>query len=571
MNLRRQEIDLINRHSKGILRISLLNPVLGFGHKLFSKLFSQISLNNSKWFKRKRNLPNEPISPSLKSISLDYILESNELLSASSKNLSESSNIIFTHIHPYGYEKMYPNQSKSLYSFVPIIDSDNQFIIGIDKIFAGQELNIYFELEEIKSKYNINDNYYIQWFYLASNIWKPIVDKNILSDTTNNLIQSGIVKFITPIDINNKNTIFNDDLYYLKVTIKNVQNFKKKLKNIFINGVLIERIFSDSNYNEIFSLPEKSIDKPFINQPEIDTVLQPYRNFNGRQKENEDNFYVRISEMLRTKNRFITVRDITQAILKNFSNISLVECLGNGFQDSINKNIDLIITLIPKFTRIETYDVDNFPIIDTELLFQVKKYVQNLISDDIQLTISNPIYEKVKVICEVSFKEVRGTQDIKIFTNLLNQDIIEFIAPWIKFGSEDEIIIDNMINTDELIDYIKNKPYIDTVFQLSIIHIYPVYNDNEAEPIYRLFDTAVTNARTIKTSLINSIFLPVNNHQIVVHDLNKKSRQNKLVGINELEIGKELIIQENAIFNESVIENQNFQQKSNKFTLTLKL
>jgi hypothetical protein len=571
MNLRRQEIDLINRHSKGILRISLLNPVLGFGHKLFSKLFSQISLNNSKWFKRKRNLPNEPISPSLKSISLDYILESNELLSASSKNLSESSNIIFTHIHPYGYEKMYPNQSKSLYSFVPIIDSDNQFIIGIDKIFPGQELNIYFELEEIKSKYNINDNYYIQWFYLASNIWKPIVDKNILSDTTNNLIQSGIVKFITPIDINNKNTIFNDDLYYLKVTIKNVQNFKKKLKNIFINGVLIERIFSDSNYNEIFSLPEKSIDKPFINQPEIDTVLQPYRNFNGRQKENEDNFYVRISEMLRTKNRFITVRDITQAILKNFSNISLVECLGNGFQDSINKNIDLIITLIPKFTRIETYDVDNFPIIDTELLFQVKKYVQNLISDDIQLTISNPIYEKVKVICEVSFKEVRGTQDIKIFTNLLNQDIIEFIAPWIKFGSEDEIIIDNMINTDELIDYIKNKPYIDTVFQLSIIHIYPVYNDNEAEPIYRLFDTAVTNARTIKTSLINSIFLPVNNHQIVVHDLNKKSRQNKLVGINELEIGKELIIQENAIFNESVIENQNFQQKSNKFTLTLKL
>jgi hypothetical protein len=128
-----------------------------------------------------------------------------------------------------------------------------------------------------------------------------------------------------------------------------------------------------------------------------------------------------------------------------------------------------------------------------------------------------------------------------------------------------------MINTDELIDYIKNKPYIHTVFQLSIIHIYPVYNDNEAEPIYRLFDTAVTNARTIKTSLINSIFLPVNNHQIVVHDLNKKSRQNKLVGINELEIGKELIIQENVIFNESVIENQNFQQKSNKFTLTLKL
>ena len=571
MNLRRQEIELINRHSKGILRISLLNPVIGFGHKLFSKLFSQISLDNSKWFKRKRNLPNEPLSPSLKSISLDYTLESNELLNASSKNLNESSNIIFTHIHPYGYEKMYPNQSKSLYSFIPIIESDNQFIIGIDKIFPEQELNIYFELEEIKSKYNINDNYFIQWFYLASNIWKPIVDKNILSDTTNNLIQSGIVKFITPIDINNNNTILNDDLYYIKVTINNVQNFKKKLKNIFINGVLVERIFSESNYNEIFSLPEKSIDKPFINHPEIDTVVQPYKNFSGRQKENEENFYVRISEMLRTKNRFITVRDITQAILKNFNSISLVECLGNGFQNSINNNIDLIITLFPKFSKIEPYDVDNFPIIDTELLFQVKKYVQNLIADDIKLTISNPIYEKVKVICEVSFKEIRGTQDIKIFSNLLNQDIIDFIAPWIKSGSEDGIKIVNKISTDELIDYIKNKPYIRTVFQLSIIHIYPEYNDIDAEPIYRLFDTAVTNTRTIKTSLINSIFLPVNNHQILVRDLNYKARQNKLVGINELQIGNELIIQENMFFNETVIENQNFQQKSNKFTITMKL
>jgi len=571
MNLRRQEIELINRHSKGILRISLLNPVIGFGHKLFSKLFSQISLDNSKWFKRKRNLPNEPLSPSLKSISIDYTLESNELLNASSRNINESSNIIFTHIHPYGYEKMYPNQTKNLYSFVPIVESDNQFIIGIDQIFPGQELNIYFELEEIKSKYNINDTYQIQWYYLVSNTWKPIVDKNILSDTTSNLIQTGIIKFITPVDINNNNTILNDDLYYIKVTINNVQNFKKKLKNIFINGVLVERIFSESNYNEIFSLPDKSIDKPFINHPEIDTVIQPYQNFNGRQKENEENFYVRISEMLRTKNRFITVRDITQAILKNFNSISLVECLGNGFQNSINNNIDLIITLFPKFSKIEQYDVDNFPIIDTELLFQVKKYVQNLIAEDIKLTISNPIYEKVKVICEVSFKEIRGTQDIKIFSNLLNQDIIDFIAPWIKSGSEEGIKIDNKINTDELTDFIKNKPYIHSVFQLSIIHIYPEYNDIEAEPIYRLFDTAVTNTRTIKTSLINSIFLPVNNHQILVRDLNYKARQNKLVGINELQIGNELIIQENMFFNETVIENQNFQQKSNKFTITLKL
>ena len=576
MNFNRLENDLINRQSEGMVRISLLNPLFGFGHKIFTKLFTEISLNNSKWYKKKKTLPNEPISPSIKSISVDYTLETNELLNNSLLRQKKQNDISLIHIYPFGFEKKYPSSTKGFQTLIPQFHSDNQFIIGIDNLNFDQELSIYFELEEIKSERILYDNYTIQWFYLSNNNWKPFLSKNILDDSTKNLMQSGIIKLIIPKDINNDNTIINDELFYIKVELFNLKNFKKKLKNIFINGILVERVFGDENNNQFLKLPKNAINKLLVDIPEIDDIIQPFENFKGSSTETEDQFYIRISEMLRTKNRYITIRDISQAILNKFNNISLVECLGNGdqksiLQQSISKETDLVITLIPRFSKIEHYDVENIPIIDAELLFQVKEFVKSILTEDIKVVILNPVYEKIKINCKVVFKDIRGNNEIKIYSNQLNKEISNFIAPWIENGSENGIEITNVINIDEIIDFIKDRPYISFVNSLSIIHLYPIYNDVKNEIIYQLHDTASSPAKKITTSLLNSIFAPVNNHQIIsVFDMLTENPIN--VGINDLEIGKELIIQDNSEpFVHSAYEKSEIKQKSNNFTITLKL
>ena len=181
-----------------------------------TKLFTDISFNNSKWYKKKKELPNEPLSPSVKSISVDYTLETYELINNSLKSQKKQTDISLIHIYPFGYERIYPNSLNAIQTLLPHFHSDNQFIIGIDHIYAGQEISIYFELEEIKSERIINDSYHIQWFYLSNNTWKPFASKNILDDSTKNLMQSGIINLIIPKDITNNNTIINDDLYYIK-------------------------------------------------------------------------------------------------------------------------------------------------------------------------------------------------------------------------------------------------------------------------------------------------------------------------------------------------------------------
>jgi hypothetical protein len=571
MNLNRLESDIITRHSKGILRLTLLEPYFSFGHKTFPKLFSEVSLNNVKRFKKKKKIPNEPISPSIKSVSVNFTLESSELFIHSLSKSKKKKDISLIHLHPQGFEKMYPEQKKELFSLIPTYASDNQLVIGIDNIYLDQELSMYFELEEIKFDQSRFEDYQIKWSYLSSNNWKLFSNKYIKEDSTKNLLQSGIIKLQIPNDINNNNSIFNDNLYYLKVELFTNQNFKKALKNIFINGVLVEKVIDINVANEFQFLPERAIDKTAINIPEIDQILQPYSNFNGSFSETEDNFYTRISEMLRTKNRFVSSRDICQAILNKFPDISYVECMSNGAQkNTINENEDIIITVLPKFRKIEDYNSEDLPCVDTDSLHEISEYIKNFIPKKVNIKISNPIFEKIKVNCKVIFQDNRSTQIIKVNSNKLNQDISEFIAPWIVKGSEYGFETLNSINIDDLVNFIQKRPYVKMVNSLSIIHIYQEFNKSLGGMKFILFDSAKSSLKIIATSSQNSIFSPVNLHQIIPIT-QASSKSIKSLGINDLEIGKELIIQDEISYNNELNVKASDNQKNTIFSLILKM
>lgn len=571
MNLNRVESDIITRHSKGIIRLTLLEPSFSFGHKIFPKLFSEVSLNNVKRFKKKKKIPNEPISPSVKFISVNFTLESSELFTHSLMKNKKKKDISLIHIHPQGFEKIYPEQKKELFSLIPTYNSDNHLIIGVDNVFLDQELSIYFELDEIKFDQTRFEKYQIKWSYLTSNNWKVFSNKYIKEDSTKNLIQSGIIKLLIPNDINNTNSIFNDNLYYIKVELFSSQNFKKALKNIFINGLLVEKVIDIDKPNELQFLPHSSIDKTTINIPEIDQVVQPYSNFNGSYNETIDNFYTRVSEMLRTKNRFVSSRDICQTILNKFPNISYVECMCNGAQkDTINENEDIIITVLPKFLKIENYNSEDLPCVDTDSLHEISDYIKNVIPKKVKIKIANPTFEKIKVNCKVTFQDNRSSQIIKVNLNKLNQDISEFIAPWIVKGSEFGLETLNSINIDDLVNFIQKRPYVKMVNSFSIIHIYQEFNKVKGRMKYILFDSAKSPLKIITTSSKNSIFSPVNLHRIIPVTL-PTSKSIKPLGIKDLEIGKEFIIQkENSNITEKHVKSSD-SQKNTIFSLILKM
>ena len=91
--------------------------------------------------------------------------------------------------------------------------------------------------------------------------------------------------------------------------------------------------FKDDN-NELShlkkGLPERLIQKFVEKNPEIKSVEQPYSSFGGKEAENEKDFYIRISERLRHKNRASSAWDYEHLVLEAFPQISFALCIAHS-------------------------------------------------------------------------------------------------------------------------------------------------------------------------------------------------------------------------------------------------
>ena len=90
-------------------------------------------------------------------------------------------------------------------------------MVGIANVKAGQQLNIYFEMSEGSEDSSL-DPTGIYWSYLSNNEWKPLKDL-FLSDSTNDMLGSGIIRFLVPEDMNDDNTIMPSSIRWIRAAI----------------------------------------------------------------------------------------------------------------------------------------------------------------------------------------------------------------------------------------------------------------------------------------------------------------------------------------------------------------
>ena len=72
---------------------------------------------------------------------------------------------------------------------------------------------------------------------MLDNVWVDFGEKNILDDTTNGFINSGIIQLRNPKLINKNNTVLSNDLFWVKATINSGLFKMGKVKVIYENGV----------------------------------------------------------------------------------------------------------------------------------------------------------------------------------------------------------------------------------------------------------------------------------------------------------------------------------------------
>ena len=151
--------------------------------------------------------------------------------------------------------------------------------------------------------------------------------------------------------------------------------------------------------------------------------------------ENNTEYYYRISNLLKHKNRPVSKSDFEHFVLNKFSYLNYVKCVSN------DDNLLSIICL----KKIENYQhIDEVKLSSAEIN-EISSFLNHYISPQFSIEIVNPIFEDMWVKCSILFKDINPGRAIE----LLNKDLLEFICPW-KNSKSIEIINSKINNIDIL-------------------------------------------------------------------------------------------------------------------------
>ncbi len=521
---------------EGAVRLEFCAPSEAFGHRLFPQIFPEVILNNSKKFRKKIPVPNQPYIPLVKTIELDYTSVFSEGFKEEQEN---NENFQLFHLYPFGYKKIFPGGGKKNYWMMPRFHHHSNLMIGVENVEPYAELSLFFQMEKKGFQHTLYDPDPVTWSYMEGDEWVPFKQSDLISDSTGNFINSGIIHLRLPAQITMDSTILPKGLFWIQASSATKHNIYGRVKAIAINGMLATREITDYPYDHLHLLEADKI-KGFAKSVRgIQSVWQLFPSFDGSPAETKENYYVRVSERLRHKQRPVQIRDLAQVILKAFPQILIVKLFNCKREDfSVVSGVDLLVVLIPRETK-EGASLTEQPHVALSELFRIKNFVVSTVSPFVKVEVGNAVYERVKVFCKVLFYTHTEADSIVLRRRFID-DVNKYIAPW-QYGETDNLKIGSTLYKTEFLIYLKNLPYVKYISSFSLIHFSFESDPNENELNAQVNDLAVSGADVIVSSTPTSVLIPSPYHIVeILRESDYSGPQPS--GIGNLMIGEEFLV-----------------------------
>ncbi len=488
---------------RGFLRFKLNQH---FFHKYFAEVVTSAALNPDEL-----GVPRVPYTPVISEISLDY--SSSQEIDFTSLSKSDFENRVeqLFHIQPFGINEFFaigeaPDKNVSTSKMlVPgflvsekdettgeiIIDSkgnnvradaEGSMFIGIEYLEPEQNLAILFQVAE-GSENPEKEKQEVIWSYLSYNNWIDFDNTEIISDDTNGLLRSGIIKFCMPKTMSKENTMLPSGKHWIKASVP--RDSDAVCKAIAILPQAVKSTFFKSGGNDLDRLGEPLAEglanKLKVGRAEIKKVLQPFASFGGQAQEmpanpddaeetntlgKENNaYYIRVSERLRHKGRGVTIFDYERLVLQQFPEVYKVKCVNHTNNESEHAPGNVCVVVIPDLRNKNAVDPLE-PRLSLNKLEEIKAFLQALISDFVNLEVRNPVYEKVKVSFNVQFLPGK---DKGFYTNKLQDDIQRFLTPWLYDEGKD-LVLGGSVHRSALLNFIEETDYVDFLTEFKMFH-----------------------------------------------------------------------------------------------------
>lgn len=495
--------------ARGFAKLELAEPSFAFGHKLYRDVYTKkiIVYAQSPTEDNEALIPKEPYTPQINAVRINY--KATETITFGSSNSVSS----FVHVYPFGYNELSQAGNTSV-KFLPQFtligeketkENQAELYLGIEKLDPAQNLSIFFQVAEGSANPE-RDKEDVYWSYLSGNEWIPFEKEDIVFDTTNGLLTSGIISLNIPKEADNANSVLAKDYHWLRVSV--LDNYDAICDTIAINTQAIEASFKDNNNDENFlvqALPADTISKLVVKEAEIKSISQPYSSTGGKVKEQSQQFYVRVSERLRHKDRGISIWDYERMVLEEFPQIYKVKCINHSTYDFSDDYYNIkqsefapgfvTVIVIPDLTNKNAVDPME-PKTPLSTLNDIKTFLSKYMSPFAarKLRVINPLYERIHVRFDVEFY---SEYDPGMYTTILNEDIQKFLSPW-AFGISEDIMFGGKLHKSVILNYIENRDYVDYVTNFVMDRIIEVDGKDQTE--YNIDEAVPKTSRSILVS-----------------------------------------------------------------------
>lgn len=487
------------RSTVGFLKLALADPE--FGHSTYAEdvlnaaknatITSSTATNGTVTTNISMAAVEEPYTPRVKEISLNY--------SASTViDFSSNEEARYFHLTPFGYKDISNDEAKGL---LPEFTNEGELYVGIDNFTTGQTLTTLFQVAEGTAD-PLTTKQEVIWYYLETgNKWTEFA-KGDVTDGTNDLTQSGIIRFVISDQASAENTLMTEQLYWLRAVVVEKTNAVCKLIDVVAQAV--EATFYDyKNTGLVFkaNIPANTISKAVVSDASVKKIVQPYSSTGGRRKETDDHFYVRVSERLRHKNRGISMWDFERLVLEAFPDIYKVKCINHTqvseksisgqvvYIDNETKPGGVLMVAIPNLQNKNAYDPLR-PYTSLGVLAEIKKFLYQHISPHVMLDVRNPRFEEIQLEFSVKFV----IDENEFYAKQLKEELEQFLAPW-AYDPESDIEFGGKISKSVLINFIEERSYVD---YLSCVKMYQIVEGKKSSDVE---EAIATSARSVFVSV----------------------------------------------------------------------
>ena len=438
---------------------------------------------------------NEPYTPEIQSIKLSYTAQTDRVeIASTDQSAFANQDVLFFQLSYFGQRREHAYQrdqfdfmvDKSV-TLLHKYTAAGELLIGLENLLAGDSVSLLFQVAEGSANPDLPQEQ-LSWSVLCDNYWKPLGVDELVSDSSNQLLTSGVIKFVIPEEATITNTVLPAGKIWLKASVDGDVNALCQMVDILANVIEVE--FSDQDNDPMHlasSLPAGTIKNFKHNISAVKKLDQPYASFGGRMQENDEAYRNRVAERLRHKDRAISGWDIERLVLEQFPRLHKVKCIPHARPGHWLSPGHVSLIVVP---TLENKNAINplEPRADSNTLSQVLAFIQHKGGMQVTYHVHNPSYQKLRVEFSVRFKT---GFEFNYYSAQLNQALKQQLSPWAYDNSRD-ISFGGRVYKSALIDFVEELEYVDYVTDFNLYsYVDAADNRTDSDEVYPVAPDAI--------------------------------------------------------------------------------